>query len=100
MNFGSQPAIEAIAVRQLASISKGAADAGNMVANNIESVINRKVKSTDETPLLRDRWRPASIGPLSQESSLAGGRVDCLLPGHYRNNWRRRAEDALRGSSV
>jgi hypothetical protein len=58
MTFGSRPAIEAIAVRQIASTSKnGAADAVNIVDENIESAISRKVKSTGETPLLRDRCR-------------------------------------------
>jgi hypothetical protein len=43
MVFGSRPIIDAIAVRQIASTSKaGAADASDMLANNIVNAIDRR----------------------------------------------------------
>jgi hypothetical protein len=55
--FGSRPIIDAIAVRQIASTSKaGAADARDMLANNIVNVINRKTKSIGKSLLYPDRF--------------------------------------------
>jgi hypothetical protein len=46
MIFGSRPIIDAIAVRQIASTSKDdAAEAADMLADSIISVINREMKS-------------------------------------------------------
>ena len=46
ISFGSRPIIDAIAVRQIASTSKvGAADASDILADNIVNVINLETKS-------------------------------------------------------
>src|ERR1700730_4447680 len=52
MFFGSRPIIVAIAVRQIASTSKnGAADASDMLADNIVNAINRETKSMGDSPV-------------------------------------------------
>ena len=55
--FGSRPIIDAIAARQIASTSKdGAADASDMLADNIVNVINLETKSIGVCPLSPDRF--------------------------------------------
>ena len=50
MSFGSRPAIDAIAVRQIASTPKAdAADAGDMLADTIVNMINRETKGIGES---------------------------------------------------
>ena len=57
ISFGSRPIIDAIAVRQIASNSKdGAADASDMLADNIVNEINLETKSIGVCPLSPDRF--------------------------------------------